>query len=102
MSNSADARRRWFGAFFLIVAGGLVIWGQTILKPHLGDGIGFLLYWLTCFAFTGLAILTALLDIWIIRPRARASQRELLKQTLPKIERENEESHHPQPRSNAE
>ena len=42
----------------------MLIWGQTILKPYL-EGMGFVLYWLACLAFTGLALLTALLDIWV-------------------------------------
>ena len=75
--NPADARRRWFGMFFLIVSTGMLIWGQTFLKPYL-EGIGFVIYWLTCMAFTGLAMLTALLDIWAVRRRTRDRQRELL------------------------
>ncbi len=76
--NPADARRRWFGMFFLIVSTGMLIWGQTFLKPYL-EGIGFVIYWLTCMAFTGLAMLTALLDIWAVRRRTRDRQRELLR-----------------------
>jgi len=75
--NAADARRRWFGVFFLIIAAGMLIWGQTILKSYL-EGIGFVLYWLACMAFTGLALLTALLDIWAVRRRTREQQRDLL------------------------
>ena len=81
MSNPADARRRWFGLFFLFIALGLLIWGQTILKPHL-SGLGFVLYWLVCFAFTILAMLTALLDFWVIRIRARREQREMIKRAV--------------------
>ena len=64
--------------FFLIVSTGMLIWGQTFLKPYL-EGIGFVIYWLTCMAFTGLAMLTALLDIWAVRRRTRDRQRELLR-----------------------
>src|SRR5262245_30116798 len=81
MSNPQDARRRWFGLFFLFIALGLLIWGETILKPHL-KGLGFILYWLLCFICTALAMLTALLDFWIVRHRTRAAQRELLEKTL--------------------
>ena len=35
MFSSADALRRWLGMFCLAVAAGLLIWGQTILKPYL-------------------------------------------------------------------
>lgn len=76
--NSADARRRWFGVFFLIIAAGMLIWGQTILKPRL-EGAGFVIYWLVCMGFTALAMLTALLDIWAVRRRTRDQQRELLR-----------------------
>ena len=55
----------------------MLIWGQTILKSYL-EGIGFVLYWLACMAFTGLALLTALLDIWAVRRRTREQQRDLL------------------------
>ncbi|PYJ58602.1 MAG: hypothetical protein DME24_15645 [Verrucomicrobia bacterium] len=76
--NAADARRRWFGVFFLIIAAGMLIWGQTILKPHL-EGAGFVIYWLACMGFTALAMLTALLDVWAVRRRTRDQQRELLR-----------------------
>ena len=81
MSNPQDARRRWFGLFFLFVALGLLIWGQTILKPHL-TGLGFVFYWLLCFFFTMLAMLTALLDFWIVRHRTREAQKDSLKKTF--------------------
>ena len=81
MPNAADARRRWFGLFFLFIALGLLIWGQTILKPHL-KGLVFVFYWLSCFVFTMLALLTALLDFWIIRHRIRQDQRDLIRKTL--------------------
>ncbi len=76
--NAADARRRWFGVFFLIIAAGMLIWGQTILKPHL-EGAGFVIYWLACMGFTALAMLTALLDVRAVRRRTRDQQRELLR-----------------------
>ena len=51
MLNSADARRRWFGVFFLILAVGMLIWGQTVLEPHL-KGVVYLIYWFGCFLMT--------------------------------------------------
>ena len=80
-ANAADFRRRWFGVFFLLIAAGMLIWGQTILKPHLA-GIAFVLYWLACLVFTGLALITALLDIWAVRRRTREQQRDLLQRIL--------------------
>src|SRR6266487_3185786 len=75
--HPADVRRRWFGVFFLLIAAGMLIWGQTILKSYL-EGIGFVAYWLACMTFTGLALLTALLDIWAVRRRTREQHQDLL------------------------
>ena len=84
MMSPADARRRWFGTLFLIVAGGMLIWGQTLLKPHLRD-LAFVIYWLVCLVFTGLAMVTALLDVRAVRRRTRDQQRELFRHTLDDI-----------------
>lgn len=74
----------------------MLIWGQTVLQPHLGKGLGFLLYWLICISFTGLAVLTALLDVLAIRRRIRDQQRDLIERALTKIEEE-EEKHRSEP-----
>ena len=87
MSNSADALRRWLGLFCLAVAAGLLIWGQTILKPVL-EGMAFILYWGICFFFTFGAILIAILDMRAVRQRTRKEQQELLQKTLEKIDEE--------------
>ena len=84
-AHPADARRRWFGVFFLLIAAGMLIWGQTILKPYL-TGIGFVVYWLVCMGFTGLALVTALLDIWAVRRRTREQQRDLLQRIFDEAE----------------
>ncbi len=81
MTNPADVWRRWFGLLFLFIAVGMLIWGQTLLKPHL-SGIGYLFYWLGCFAFTLLALFTALLDVLVLRQRAHREQRELYERSL--------------------
>jgi len=94
-ANAADARRRWFGVFFLLIAAGMLIWGQTILKPYL-EGTGFVLYWLGCMAFTGLALCTALLDIWAVRRRTREQQRDLLQRIFDEAEsNENNKTNEP-------
>lgn len=88
MSNSADARRRWLGLFFLTLSAGMLIWGQTILRPHL-TGFAFAVYWLACFGFTFVTIFIALLDVRAVRRRLREEQREqadLLRRTLEDIQ----------------
>jgi len=80
MSDSTDARRRWFGLLYLILAAGMLIWGQTLLRPSL-EGFGFVAYWMACFVLTGLAILTAIRDLRATRRRSAAERRELLEQT---------------------
>jgi membrane protein implicated in regulation of membrane protease activity len=85
--SSTDKRRRWLGATFLLAALGMLVAGETLLRSRLG-GVAFVIYWLACFVFTGLALLFASLDAAIVRRRARAEQREFLEDTLKEIERE--------------
>ena len=92
MPNSADALRRWLGAFCLAVASGLLIWGQTVLVPYL-HGVGFLIYWAGCFTFTIAAILFALLDVRAVRRRVRDEQANLIRRTIEDIERGKEQHH---------
>ena len=63
----------------------MLIGGETLLKTRLVD-LGFLVYWLVCFGFTGLAILAAFLDAQAVRRRIREDHRKLLETTLQKIE----------------
>lgn len=63
----------------------MLIWGQTVLKPHL-EGFVYIVYWVACFLFTFLAIVTAMLDLRATRKRTEAEQRELLERTLQDIE----------------
>lgn len=83
--DSSDAFRRWLGLLCLTLAAGMLIWGQTILKPYLKSW-GFLIYWGLCFLFTFGAIFIALLDIFVMRRRTRREQRELLHRTLEDVE----------------
>ena len=80
MADPAEARRRWFGLFFLVLAFGMLIWGQTVLKSSL-TGVWFVLYWMVCFLMTGAAIVTALMDMRATRRRIRSEQRDLLERT---------------------
>jgi hypothetical protein len=81
MALTARERRRLAGVMFLGIALLQAIAGQTLLRSQL-TGVGFLLYWLVCLGFLGLAVATALLDLLVIRHEARQEQRELIRQTL--------------------
>src|ERR1041384_6643847 len=81
MQTVRDARRRWLGTFFLAVGAAMVIWGQLVLEPYL-KGIWYILYGAVCALITVLAIGTALLDLIILRRRARREQRELFRKSF--------------------
>jgi hypothetical protein len=87
MALDARARRRWFGAAALIVALGMLVAGETVLRGQLSPE-GFLLYWLVCFALTSSAIFAAFLDVRALQQQIRQEQRDLLDTTLKKIEKE--------------
>ena len=92
MSTSADALRRWFGLFFLALAFGMLIWGQTVLSTVLERSfLLFIIYWTICFLFTLAAIVTALLDMRATRRRARREHQQLLQRTLEEIETDGKE-----------
>jgi hypothetical protein len=75
MLTSLDARRRWFGAFFLIMSLGLLVWGTTLLSAYLVKRpVLFVIYWAACALFTGLALINAMLDMIIMRKRTRDEQ----------------------------
>jgi protein-S-isoprenylcysteine O-methyltransferase Ste14 len=85
MALDATTRRRWFGALVLLAALGMLIGGQTVLKGKL-ENLAFILYWLGCFVFTGLAMLIALLDARALQHRIRQEERDLFATTLKEIE----------------
>ena len=85
MSLDVVARRRWIGALALLAALAMLVCGQGAFKGRLG-GMGFVIYWLLCFGFTGLAILMAFLDVRALRNRLRQEQRDLLMTTLKNLE----------------
>jgi len=76
-----NSRRRWFGSLFLLLALGMVVWGQTWLKPQL-QGLAFVFYWLTCLIWTLLALFTALVDASATRRQLRQKQADLLREAL--------------------
>jgi hypothetical protein len=86
MKDSVDALRRWLGMFCLAVASGMLIWGHTILEPHL-KGLGFLIYWIVCFLFTMASIVIALLDVHAILRNIRRERVELFRRALKDIKR---------------
>ncbi len=87
MPTSADALRRWLGLFFLALAFGFLVWGQTVLLDRL-RGLAFFAYWGACFFFTFAAIITALLDVRATRKRAQQEHEQLVQRTLEEIDRE--------------
>ena len=87
MLTPADARRRWLGLVCLGLAAGLLIWGQTVLKPYL-DGAVYLGYWALCFFFTMCAVVIALWDLRVLRNRTRREHRALIDRTLQEVEEE--------------
>src|SRR5258706_9523229 len=86
MNNSVDALRRWLGMFCLAVASGMLIWGHTILEPHL-KGLGFLIYWIVCFLFTMASIVIALLDVHAMLRNIRKERLELFRRALKDIKK---------------
>ena len=59
----------------------MLLWGQTLLRPYL-RGVAFLDYWLVCFTFTGLAMVTAALDMLAIRRDQRRQRKELIQRAI--------------------
>ncbi len=70
---------------FLVLALGMLIAGETVIKDRLPPTL-FLVYWLGCFAFTMLAIITAFRDVRALQAKAIKEQRGLLDSTLRDIE----------------
>src|SRR6185295_6149194 len=85
MLTAADARRRSFGLFCLLLSAVVAFWGQTVLKPHL-EGLAYILYWLACIICVALAMISALFDIWVLRRRIRRYREDLARRTLREIE----------------
>jgi hypothetical protein len=62
----------------------LLLLGQTLFRDAFGPLAAFL-YWGMCFVLTLLAMVVALLDMMIVRRRARRQHRELLESTFGSI-----------------
>lgn len=87
MSELFDKPRRVTGIVFLGIALLMVVLGQTILSPYLKN-FSFIIYWLTCAAFTLSAASVALVDLARVKKVSRDEQRDLLEETLEQIERD--------------
>lgn len=86
MADRRDLRRRALGAFFLVASLVMLIAGETVLSERLRlRPLAFLIFWMVCVVFVGLAFLTALLDLAVVRRRTREQQRELLESALRQI-----------------
>ena len=85
MALDERTRRRGLGILFLVSALLMLLLGETVLHNRLHD-LGFLVYWMACFGLTGLAVLTALLDVKENQRRLRQERRDLLEDTLNDIQ----------------
>src|SRR4030095_12826865 len=85
MLNSATALRRWLGVFCLSIAFGMLIWGQTLLQPHL-QGTLFLAYWFVFLLFTCATVAISLLDFFAVRRGLLEEIEDLKAQALKEIE----------------
>ena len=74
---------------FLIISVVMLILGETVLRLR-PEQVPFILYWMTCFVFTGMAIVFAFLDVAGVQRQAREQQRELLDKTIREIARQKE------------
>src|ERR1017187_1942321 len=91
MADKRDIPRRALGAFFLAASLVMLIAGETLLRGRLSSHpVEFLVFWMGCFVFVGLAFLMALLDLAVVRRRTREQQRELLESALRQIARTKE------------
>jgi len=79
--------RRLLGVLFLIIAATQVVLGLTAYKGSLSP-LGTLLYWSACLLATFAAILCAIVDAFWCLDSSRREQRNLLEQTLRKIDEE--------------
>ncbi len=84
---SATSIRHWITGICLFISVVMLLCGLTVLASRLKE-IKFILYWLGCAGFTGLAAVVAVIEILAIRRQSREVQKELIKQTLSKLERD--------------
>lgn len=86
MAEIRISKIRWLSITLLGIALVMLVLGETLLAKSL-SGRRFIFYWLACFVFTGLAAMTALIDFFAVRRRARIYQRELMAEVFSEAEK---------------
>ncbi len=79
--------RRGLGVLCLVAAVGMLAAGDRSPGGRLGDGLGFMAYWLLCFLFCMLAVVVAWWDLRALRREVREEQRALLEDALGHLRR---------------
>ncbi len=87
MGTRPNVRRRWIGGIVLVVAIGMLVAGQTVLRHRL-PAIWYLVYWAVCLVLTAVAMIIALLDARDLARGTVREHRDLLESTLKEIEGE--------------
>jgi len=91
MLNPVDARRRWFGSFFILLAAGLLLWGLTFLAGYLATHpIVFVVYWISCLLLTLTAFCIAVYDLRVMRRRLRSEQKLAFEKAFSEVEKNDE------------
>ncbi|MDB6054000.1 MAG: hypothetical protein JWN25_1523 [Verrucomicrobiales bacterium] len=87
-----ESTRRILGAVLLTLSGLQVVGGLTFLETFLRrtSPIVYILYWIVCFGFTGLALMIALLDAMLVRRESSDQHKKLIEDTLRLVEKEKE------------
>ncbi len=76
-----SAIRRMISGLFLFLALLMLALGLTLFSAKLA-GVNFATYWLVCFLLTGIAAITALADLALIRRKLRKEQQQLIQSTV--------------------
>ena len=79
-----DGARRVLGAIFLTIAVGMLVAGELFLTEY--GPLQFLLFWGTCFLFTGLALSMALWDALAVMRAASQHRHRLFEKTVNEVE----------------
>jgi len=81
VQGTVQARRRWFGLLFLLLAAVMLIWGLTLLRPWL-VGLRFVMYWMACIALASAAFVVGCADLLAVRRAQRREMQDLIQHTL--------------------